>query len=191
MILSDVDIKKHLKTRKIKVAPLPDLNTALGPSSLDLRLGNIFRIFDQSSTPVIDPFKKGKEITTEVKIPEGKTFILHPQEFVLAITKEKIELPPDISGRLEGRSSLGRLGIVVHSTAGSICAGFRGHLTLELANMGRIPVVLYPGMRICAVVFEELSSSSERPYYLRKDAKYLDQKEPGESKLIAEKADLS
>lgn len=190
MILSDVDIKKHLQAGKIKITPQPNFSVALGPSSLDLRLGNLFRVFDQKMTAVIDPFKKSKEITTEVKIPEGKTFILHPQEFVLAITKEKIELPGNLSGRLEGRSSLGRLGIVVHSTAGSICAGFRGHLTLELANMGKIPVVLYPGMRICAVVFEKLSTPSERPYYLRKDAKYLDQKEPNESKLINEKDEV-
>lgn len=186
MILSDRDIKKYIQSGKIKISPKPDFNEALGPSSLDLRLGNTFRVFNHSTIPVIDPFKTEKGITTEIAVSPKKPFILHPGEFVLAVTKERIELPADISGRLEGRSSLGRLGIVVHSTAGSINAGFRGTLTLELANMGRIPVMLYPNMRICAVAFEMLSTPSEKPYYARKSAKYLDQEKPGESKIAKE-----
>lgn len=186
MVLSDSDIKKYIKEGKIKITPLPEFSQALGSSSLDLRLGNSFRVFNHSTIPVIDPFKDLGSITTEVKVSENKSFILHPHEFVLAVTKERIELPANISGRLEGRSSLGRLGIVIHSTAGSIDAGFRGRLTLELANMGRIPVMLYPGMRICAVAFEILSTPAEKPYYARKSAKYLNQTKPGESKLKEE-----
>lgn len=191
MILSDVDIKKYLKSGKIKIKPEPDLSIALGSSSLDLRLSNIFRVFDHRAISVIDPFKSDRSVTTEVNISDNKSFVLHPQEFVLAMTKEYLELPADISARLEGRSSLGRLGIVIHSTAGSISAGFRGNLTLELANMGRIPVILYPGMRICAISFEELSSPSEKPYWQRKNAKYLNQKTPGESKLAVEKKEIT
>lgn len=186
MVLSDCDIKKYIKQGKIKITPLPNLTVSLGPSSLDLRLGSTFRVFNHSLVAVIDPFKERGEITTLINVPPKKPFVLHPQEFVLAATLERIELPDNISARLEGRSSLGRIGIVVHSTAGSIGAGFRGCLTLELANMGRIPVILYPGMRICALSFEMLSTSSENPYYKRKNAKYLNQKGPGESKLVEE-----
>lgn len=189
MILSDQDIKKYLQQGKIKILPPPNLNKALGPSSLDLRLGNTFRIFNLSNLSVIDPFKKESQTTTKVEIPDGKAFILHPNEFVLAVTKEKVELPADLSARLEGRSSLGRLGIIIHSTAGSVNAGFKGRLTLELANMGKIPVMLYPNMRICALVFEQLSSPSERPYFQRKDAKYLNQESCQESKIFQETAD--
>lgn len=183
MVLADCDIKKYLKEGKIKVTPPSDLKTALGPNSLDLRLGNKFRVFNHSSIAVIDPLSKSEPITTEITVFYKHPFILHPQEFVLAVTKEKIELPSSLCARLEGRSSLGRLGIVIHSTAGSINAGFRGFITLELANMGRIPVKLYPGMRICALSFEQLSSESENPYDKRKNAKYNNQEGPGESLL--------
>ncbi len=186
MILSDRDIKKYIKDGKIKIEPLPNFTDALGPNSLDLRLGNKFRVFNHSTIAVIDPRQKSESITTEVTVIGNNPFILHPQEFVLAVTYEHITLPDDICARLEGRSSLGRLGIVIHSTAGSINAGFKGTLTLELANMGRIPVKLYPGMRICALSFEQLTTPSENPYHKRKGAKYLNQKGPGESKLSYE-----
>ncbi len=186
MILSDVDIKKHLKERRIKITPMPDLTKALGPSSLDLRLGDTFRIFNVSNIAVIDPFEANTQVTSRIKIQEGSYFILHPGEFVLAVTKERIELPADISARLEGRSSLGRLGIIIHSTAGSVNAGFCGRLTLELANMGKIPVKLYPNMRICALTFEVLSTPAQTPYSLKKEAKYLNQTEPMESRINQE-----
>lgn len=184
MILSDSDIKKYIKEEKIKITPKPDFKEALGSNSLDLRLGNKFRVFNHSAVAVIDTKVKSESITTEEKV--DSYFILHPSEFVLAVTKEHIELPDNICARLEGRSSLGRLGIVIHSTAGSINAGFKGTLTLELANMGRIPVKLYTGMRICALSFEQLTTPSQTPYYKRKGAKYLNQKGPGESKLSYE-----
>ncbi len=188
MILSDLDIKKYYREGKIKITPKPDFSTALGSSSLDLTLGNKFRVFNHSEIAVIDPYKFKSGITTEITVGK-KPFIMHPNEFVLAVTNEKIELPANICGRLEGRSSLGRLGIVVHSTAGSINAGFGGKLTLELANMGRIPVMLYPGMRICAVSFELLTSASTTPYFSKKNAKYQGQDNPGESKINQEYAE--
>lgn len=187
MLLSDKDIKKYLKRGIIKVLPKPNFSIALGASSLDLRLGNTFRVFNHAKIAVIDPFKKNEKVTTQVKVGKNKSFILHPQEFILAVTKERIELPDNISARLEGRSSLGRLGIIIHSTAGSISAGFKGNLVLELANMGRIPVILYPNMRICALSFEFLSSKAQNPYHLHKGSKYIDQKGPQESKLAKEK----
>lgn len=187
MVLSDRDIKKLLQNGAIKITPPSNLHEALGPNSLDLRLGNTFRVFNHSSIAVIDPLLKSESITTEITVKEKNPFILHPHEFVLGVTKERVELPSDISARLEGRSSLGRLGIVIHSTAGSINAGFKGLIALELANMGRIPVKLYPGMRICALSFEELSSPSQNPYDKRKQSKYNNQKGPDESLLSKER----
>jgi dCTP deaminase len=112
---------------------------------------------------------------------------MQPGDFVLGTTVERIEVPDDLTGRLEGRSSIGRLGIVIHSTAANIECGFKGHITLELANMGKLPVALYPGMRVCSVSFEQLSSPAEVPYYKKKSAKYLNQTGPGESKITQEK----
>ena len=146
-------------------------------------------VFNHSKTPYLDP-KNPKTLaaaTAEVVIKNRDAFILHPGEFVLAITKEYLEMPDDLTGRLEGRSSIGRLGVVIHSTAANIECGFRGNITLELANMGRIPVMLYPGMRICSISFETLSSPAEVPYYKKKSAKYVGQKKPEASKIAEEK----
>jgi len=178
MILSDRDIKKYLATKKIIIKPKPDLSTQLGSCSLDLRLGNVFRVFEHSKYPYIDPFKKeiSEAITSQIKIKDGEPFIIQPGDFVLATTVEYVELPDDLTGRLEGRSSIGRLGVVIHSTAANIECGFRGKITLELANMGKMPVALYPGMRICALSFETLTNPAEVPYYKKRSAKYLGQK---------------
>ncbi len=188
MVLSDRDIKKALKEKRIVISPEVDEKTQLGSCVLDLRLGSTFRVFNRSSIAVIDPYDKDvmDQITTTVEVAHGDAFILHPGEFALAVTKEYIELPDDLSGRLEGRSSIGRLGVVIHSTAANIDSGFRGTITLELANMGRIPVKLYPGMRICAISFEELSSPALVPYYKKKGAKYAGQQAPGVSKIAEE-----
>jgi len=185
MILSDRDIKKAIASSRIKITPAPDMSTQLGSCALDLRLGNVYRVFDHSRTPYIDPQNPStlKDVTTEIKVKAGEAFTLHPGEFILAVTEEHISMPDDLAGRLEGRSSIGRLGVVVHSTAATIDAGFRGNITLELANMGRIPVMLYPGMRICSISFEELSSPAEIPYYRKKSAKYSGQKSPEASKI--------
>ncbi|MCX8008874.1 MAG: dCTP deaminase [Patescibacteria group bacterium] len=189
MILSDRDIKKSLKEKKIIIKPFPDLETQLGSCLLDLRLGNLFRVFNHSKTPYLDPHdpKTLSNVTTEIQVNAGEAFTLHPGEFVLAVTMEYIEMPDDLTGRLEGRSSIGRLGIVIHSTAANIECGFRGNITLELANMGRIPVILHPGMRICSLSFEQLTSSAEVPYYKKKSAKYIGQNAPLPSKIAEER----
>ena len=189
MVLSDRDIKKAIKEKRIEITPLPDFNVQLGSCSIDLRLGDTFRVFEHSRHPYIDPYKKSisDEVTREIKIKDKEPFIIQPGDFVLATTIEYIEVPDDLTGRLEGRSSIGRLGVVIHSTAANIECGFRGHITLELANMGKMPVALYSEMRICSISFEELSSPAEVPYYKKRGAKYVGQKGPGESKLGNEK----
>lgn len=188
MVLSDRDIKKALQDKKIGISPSPDLETQLGSNSIDLRLGNTFRVFEYSKHALIDPFDKdaGGELTREVVVADGEKFIMHPGDFVLGTTIENIELPDDLIGSLEGRSSIGRLGVIIHSTAASIECGFRGHITLELANMGKMAVALHPGMRICSVSFSQLSSPAEVPYYKKKGAKYVGQTGPDESKLFSE-----
>ena len=180
MVLSDRDIKKALKSGKIKITPRPDLKTALGSCSIDLRLGNIFRVFEHSKNAFIDPSKKdySNEITREVRVKNGGKFIMQPGDFVLAVTLEKVRIPDNLMGRLEGRSSLGRLGIVVHSTASIFDPGWDGKCVLELGNLGRMAVSLTPGMRICAMTFEELSGDAEVPYDKKKNAKYAFQKNP-------------
>ena len=189
MVLSDKDIKIALKSGKIKITPLPDLKLQLGSNSLDLRLGNSFRVFDYSKHAYIDPFRKdaSTSFTREIKVKNKEAFIIQPGDFVLATTVEYVELPDYLLGGLEGRSSIGRLGIVIHSTAAAVDAGWRGHITLELANMGKMPVALYPNMRICSISFEQLSSPADIPYYKKKSAKYIGQKGPGESKIKEEK----
>jgi dCTP deaminase len=188
MVLSDRDIKKAIADKRVKIVPSPDFTKQLGSCSLDLRLGNVYQVFNHSKTPYIDPQdpKTLDDLTTEIRVKDNEAFTLHPGEFILAITKEHVEMPDDLTGRLEGRSSIGRLGVVVHSTAASIDSGFRGNITLELANMGRIPVMLYPGMRICSISFEELSSPCDVPYYKKKSAKYSGQKKPESSKIAEE-----
>ena len=189
MVLSDRDIKTALKNGRIVITPSLDLTAQLGPCSIDLRLGNSFRVFEHSRHPYIDPSKKdySNEITQEVTIPDNEQLIMQPGDFVLASTLEKITIAPDLLGRLEGRSSLGRLGIVVHSTASVFEPGWDGNAVLELGNLGRIAVALYPGMRICAMTFEELSSPSQNPYNKKKGAKYVGQIGPEESRIHQEK----
>lgn len=185
MVLSDRDLKIALKMGRIKVKPAPDLKTQLGSCSIDLRLGNTFRVFEHSRHSYIDPSKKdySNEITREIKVKNGEKFVIQPGDFVLAVTLENVKIPSDLMGRLEGRSSLGRLGIVVHSTASIFDPGWDGKPVLELGNLGRMAVVLTVGMRICAMTFEELTSPAEVPYYKKTSAKYVGQRGPGESKI--------
>ena len=189
MILSDRDIKKALKEKRIAITPVPDFREQLGSCSIDLRLGNVFRIFEYSKNAYIDPSKKdySNEITKEVRIKDGEKFIMQPGDFVLAVTLEKVKIAPDLMGRLEGRSSLGRLGLVVHSTASIFDPGWDGKPVLELGNLGRMAISLTAGMRICAMTFEELSSAAETPYTKKKQAKYKFQNGPDESKIHQEK----
>ena len=188
MILSDRDIKKLLKQGTIKIDPPIGLKTQLGSCSIDLRLGNSFRVFNYSQHPYFDPYDdRGSEMTTEITIKNGEPFILHPGDFVLATTIESFILPDNLLARLEGRSSLGRLGIVVHSTASVFEPGWNGKVVMELGNQGRMPVALYTGMRVCALTFEELTSPAEVPYNKKASAKYSGQKSPLASKIAEEK----
>jgi dCTP deaminase len=190
MILSDRDIKKALEANRIIITPKPDFSTALGSCSIDLRLGSKFRIFNHSKIPFIDPNSpvNADSMMSEVEVQNGDAFILQPGDFVLATTMESFRLPNDLLARLEGRSSLGRLGIVVHSTASIFDPGWDGMIVMELGNMGRMPVALYPGMRICALTFEELTSPAEVPYSQKKKAKYIGQNAPLASRIGEEKS---
>ncbi len=189
MILSDRDIKKALTSRRITITPKPDLSVQLGSCSVDLRLGRQFRIFDHSKFAYIDPKNASLAATMmkDVIVKPDEPFMLQPSDFVLATTIESLSLPDDLLARLEGRSSLGRLGIVVHSTASIFDPGWRGVIVMELGNLGRMPVALYPGMRICALTFEELTSPVEVPYNEKKSAKYAGQKTPEASKIGEER----
>lgn len=189
MILSDRDIKTALKEGRIVVRPKPDLDIQLGSSSLDLRLGYHFRIFKHRRRPFIDPFDKEstEDLTEEITISRKEPYVIQPREFVLASILEWVELPNDLSARIDGRSSLGRLGLIIHSTAGHIDAGFKGSITMELTNVGNMPILLYPKMRICQLVFEQLSSPAERPYTLKPGAKYHSQKAPMQTAISQEK----
>lgn len=189
MILSDRDITRALNKGRIKITPKIDFKTQLGSCSIDLRLGRHFRVFEHSKFAYIDPNNPAlaTDMMREVKLKDGEPFILQPGDFVLATTMETITLPDDLIGRLEGRSSLGRLGIVVHSTASIFDPGWQGMVVMELGNLGRMPVALYPGMRICSMTFEELSSPALVPYTKKKTAKYIGQKTPLASKIALEK----
>ncbi len=185
MVLSNVDIENYIRAGKIKITPEPDIETQFGSCSIDFRLGNTFRVFEHSKYPYIDLKKKvdADDLMREVRVADGESFMMQPGEFVLAATQEKLELADDVMARLEGRSSLGRLGIIVHSTAGLFDPGWVGNATLELGNLGRMPVGLYPGMRICAFTFEKLSSPSSKPYRLKPDNKYAGQDGPETSRF--------
>src|SRR5437868_1252402 len=192
MVLSDVDIKRYIAEGKIKITPqLPP--EQFGSCSVDFRLGNEFSVFEYSRHPYIDLRDKGslQDIMRKVMVANGEPFVLQPRDFVLAITEETLDLDTDVLGRLEGRSSLGRIGIIVHGTAGLFDPGWIGRATLELSNLGRMPVALYPGMRICSFTFEQLSSRVAVPYRKKAGNKYAGQTQPVASKLTAEVAEKS
>ncbi|MGO1316866.1 MAG: dCTP deaminase, partial [Cellulomonadaceae bacterium] len=136
----------------------------LQPSSIDVRLDRYFRLFDNHRYSVIDPRAEQPDLTRLVEAERGEPFILHPGEFVLGATYESVTLPDDVAARLEGKSSLGRLGLLTHSTAGFIDPGFSGHVTLELSNVATLPITLWPGMKIGQMCFFRLSSPAEHPY---------------------------
>ena len=186
MILSDRDIRRYLEEKRIVIKPQPDYKEQLGAASLDIRLGRLFRVFNETQKAVIDPAdsKSLKDLTSLVQVSRDHPFVLQPNQFVLAVTEEWLSLPNDLGARIEGRSSWGRLGIIVHSTAGYIDPGFQGRLTLEMSNINRIPVLLYPGARICQLAFETLSSPAQIPYSQKKTAKYAGSKEPLSSQVF-------
>ena len=162
MLLSDRDIRAEITAGRVKVEPFTE--AMVQPSSVDVRLDRFFRVFENHKYSVIDPSIEQAELTREVAVIADEFFILHPGEFVLASTYEVITLPDDIAGRLEGKSSLGRLGLLTHSTAGFIDPGFSGHITLELSNVANLPVKLFPGMKIGQLCLIKLSSPAEHPY---------------------------
>lgn len=180
MILSDQDIEDRLTKGDLVVEPLDDPELQIQPSSVDLRLGHEFVVYRTTHVPYIDPQDPGtqEEYTNRVHVDEGDTFMLHPGEFALASTLERIELPPDLVAFVEGRSSLGRLAIVVHATAGLCDPGFEGKITLELSNLGKVPVALHPQMRISQIVLHEMKNAARRPYGAERGSKYQGQDRP-------------
>jgi dCTP deaminase len=197
MILSDRDIKAAITSGRVKIAlesehsqeqTRLELFSRIHASSLDLRLSTTFKLYEHSRFSVLDP--KNPETFAgnmrTITVAEGDPFIVQPGEFVLGVTQETITVPDDLVVRVEGRSSLGRLGIIVHSTAGFVDPGFSGTITLEISNLNRLPVALYPGMRICQLAFEMMSSPAETPYHKKPFSKYQHQVLPEESRLAAD-----
>jgi dCTP deaminase len=162
VLLSDRDILAEIDKGRVLLEPFdPGM---VQPSSVDLRLDRLFRVFENHRYPHIDPAEDQPELTRLVEPADDEPFILHPGEFVLGSTYEVITLPDDIAARLEGKSSLGRLGLLTHSTAGFIDPGFSGHVTLELSNVATLPIKLWPGMKIGQLCFIKTSSAVENPY---------------------------
>lgn len=190
MKLSDRDIIQHLKIGKIRIDPMPEQHKIKG-ISVDLRLADKFRVFNDHTAPFIDlsgPSDEMQKIMDrimgdEVVITEGEAFFLHPGELALASTFETVSIPDDLVGWLDGRSSLARLGLMVHVTAHRIDPGWEGQIVLEIFNSGKLPLALRPGMDICAINFETLSSAAIKPYNKRADAKYRNQKGPTSSRI--------
>ncbi|MFC7176100.1 dCTP deaminase [Halosegnis marinus] len=185
MILSDADIRRRLEAGDLGIEPLADPDIQIQPASVDLRLGAEFLEFQHANIPCIHPNEEAEteEYVEETTVPEGDDYVLHPGDFVLGTTVERVEIPDDLIAHVEGRSSLGRLAVVVHATAGLCDPGYRGQITLELSNLGRAPVALSPGMRVSQLTFTELKSPAERPYGSDRGSKYQDQAGPQASRL--------
>lgn len=188
MKFSDVHILERIQAGQIVITPpVPEEN--IGSFTIDLRLGERFRVFRHTNYPYLDLaapdrlFSMSDEIMEDIRILEGEALFLHPGELALGVTIEHITLPDDIAGRLDGRSSLARLGLMVHLTAHTIDPGWEGRITLEFANIGKLPLALRPGMRICAVSFEPLSGPTSRPYRKKRGAKYQGQDAPLPSRI--------
>lgn len=186
-VLSDDELKKRLDKGDLIIHPLLRVEQIHG-IKIDLRLDNIFYITKDIKQPYYDPRFKEKHIkyTEEFEVPYGQYFVLHPGQFILAPLFEHFSVPDDLLGRLDGRSSLGRLGIIVHQTAGIIDPGFRGSLTLELSNGGKLPVALYPYMTIATVTFEKVEGDVHQPYYKQSDPKYLGKATGVDSRLTTD-----
>ncbi len=189
MILSDRDIRAAIASGRVVIeSRQPELFRHIHASSMDLHLGNVFKLYEHSKFAVLDP-KDPQTFAGNMRtitVPEGEAFIVQPGEFVLGVTQERLTVPDDLVVRVEGRSSLGRLGIIVHSTAGFVDPGFQGTITLEISNLNRLPVALYPGMRVCQIAFEQMTSPAEMPYDKKPGSKYQGQELPEESRLSAD-----
>ena len=181
MILSDRSLREAIAAGRLVVDPLDD--DAIQPSSIDVRLDNRFRVFYTARVPYIDVKQPMDDLTELVEVKPDDAFILHPGEFVLGSTLEQVGIPADLAARLEGKSSLGRLGLMTHSTAGFLDPGFVGHVTLELSNVANLPITLYPGMRIGQIAVFQLTTAAERPYGSRGvGSKYQGQRGPTPSR---------
>lgn len=162
MLLSDRDISAQIDGGRVRLEPFEA--SMIQPSSVDVRLDRYFRLFDNHLYPFIDPAQEQPDLTRLVEVGADEAFVLHPGEFVLASTLERVTLPDDLAARVEGKSSLGRLGLLTHATAGFVDPGFVGHVTLELSNVATLPIKLWPGMKIGQLCFFRLSSPAEHPY---------------------------
>src|SRR5207302_2711120 len=162
VILSDARIRAELKEGRIVIEPFDDANVQ--PSSVDMHVDRYFRVFRNDTTPFIDPKESQEDLTELVEVGDGHSFILHPAEFALASTLERVRLPDDLAARLDGKSSLGRLGLLTHATAGFVDAGWDGHLTLELSNVATLPIAIYPGIKIGQSSFSRITSTADHPY---------------------------
>ena len=184
MLLSDRDLRAEVASGRVVVEPYDE--SMIQPSSIDVRLDRWFRVFENHRYPHIDPSIEQPDLTRLVEAEGDEPFILHPGEFVLGSTYEIVTLPDDLAGRLEGKSSLGRLGLLTHSTAGFIDPGFSGHVTLELSNVATLPITLYPGMKIGQLCLLRLSSPAEFPYGSeRYGSRYQGQRGPTPSRSFA------
>jgi len=184
VLLSDKDIRAEIAAGRVVLDPWdPQM---VQPSSIDVRLDRYFRVFENHSYPHIDPAQDQADLTREIVSRGDEPFILHPGEFVLGSTLEVVTLPDDLAARVEGKSSLGRLGLLTHATAGFVDPGFSGHVTLELANVATLPIKLYPGMKIGQLCFFRLSSPAEHPYGSAKyGSRYQGQRGPTPSRSYA------
>ena len=189
MILSDTTLREQIAAGRIVIEPLDE--SLIQPSSIDVRISNLFRVFRNHTAGVIDVKKDMTALTELVEMPVNEhgvgdePFMLHPGEFVLGSTLERVAMPDDLVGRVEGKSSLGRLGLLIHSTAGFIDAGFDGHITLELANVASLPITLYPGMKIGQISVMLMTTPAERPYGKgAKGSKYQGQRGPTPSRYF-------
>jgi dCTP deaminase len=183
VILSDRTIREELAAGRIGIRPLDPAD--IQPSSVDLRLDRFFRVFRNHTSRLIDVRENQENLTELVEIPADDVFILHPGEFVLGSTAERVTLPTDLVGRLEGKSSLGRLGLVIHSTAGFVDAGWDGYLTLELSNVATLPITLYPGMKIGQISFLRMTTPADVPYgSAQVGSKYQGQRGPTPSRYF-------
>ena len=183
VILSDRTIREELTAGRIVIEPFDE--TAIQPSSVDLRIDRYFRVFRNHTMRVIDVKENQEELTELVEVADDDPLILHPGEFVLGSTLERVTLPIDLVARLEGKSSLGRLGLLIHSTAGFVDAGWDGHLTLELSNVANLPITLYPGMKIGQISFLRMTTPADEPYGSKKiGSKYQGQRGPTPSRYF-------
>jgi dCTP deaminase len=181
VLLSDRDIRSEIDSGRVRIDPFEA--SMVQPSSIDVRIDRFFRLFDNHKYPVIDPSEEQPDLTHLVEVKPDDAFVLHPGEFVLASTYEQVTLPNDVAARLEGKSSLGRLGLLTHSTAGFIDPGFSGHVTLELSNVATLPIKIWAGMKIGQLCFFRLSSAAEHAYGSeRHGSRYQGQRGPTPSR---------